>query len=178
MAELTSAWEYFSSFANTDFGNNVAWSNLANFDEDDSVLALVSIPSSNLISKYATATDWNGKQSISPDSVINGIEARYTLWRTAGFGGSREYSIRLVSNGSVIGTDHSVGTLYGTSEVQYSTGSVSDTWGITPNTSHIKDGTFGVVLAVQASPTGGVELSGDYIQMRITHSPGAMMICM
>lgn len=108
--------------------------------------------------------------NIPTDATINGIQViigRYSSNSSS----IRDFNVRLVKGGSVVGENRAKQTYWPTSEIWESYGSVTDLWGTTWTPADINASNFGVALSVTNLNSSIRTANVDYMRITITYTP-------
>ena len=151
---------------NTTLGT-VAWSNPGNIVAADSAFATV-VLSPSQISHYLVASGMNF--AIPPQSIITGIEVSVTRREgTSAYGAIKDRSIKIVKGGTISGTEHSTGAVWGnTTATTVTYGSSTDLWGTTWTPADINAATFGAAIAVTEISSRGASETAYIDNITIT----------
>lgn len=135
---------------NSSIGSN-SWNYTNKIYTSDNYFTTVSLDKDH-ISNYLIASDF--RFFVPAGVVINGIKV--AIERKEGnkhsSGYIRDYSVKILKNNTITGTDHAVtSTNWPTSEQTVSYGSSTDLWGQTWTSSDINSSNFGVTIAVKCA---------------------------
>lgn len=163
-------------FFNTNVAGSHLWTQPQNAGAQDNVFSTVSVTVGILATvntDYLTATGFGF--TIPSNATICGVTVNVVRQRQdLLLGLITDNSVKLVSNGSIGGTEHASGSSWSTSVQTVTYGGNADTWGLTLTPAIVNNANFGV--GVSAKLTGGpliaLLLVGgiDYISMSITYS--------
>lgn len=169
-------WHSASTFIGNGalIGGTVNWSNPGNASSSNDVYATAILGDGSPTgqdSRYLEATNFGF--SIPPGAVINGIQVNVER-AASGAGTINDNSVRLIKNGSIVGSDYSSSTDWGTTDqnVVYGVGT-TDKWGTTWTAADINNSAFG--LAFSAHHHGSVHIDRtarvDSITMTVYYTP-------
>ncbi len=150
----------------------VAWTNPGYIATVSTTDRAVVTPNAGNISNYLMGTGYGF--TIPSNVQINGIEVVIGKLRESGSGNEiYDYSVRLVKNGSVTGSDYAQTSTNWTrdqgtpADVTY--GGSSNLWGTTWTPSEINASNFGVAISA-TSPDNGVDAYVYYMRISITYT--------
>ncbi len=140
------------------------WINPTNIYSNNNLFA-----SSNLgmlgVSNYLQATGFGF--SIPEDATISGIQV--TVGRYSQNGDVRDFSVRLLKEGSVAGSDKATGTYWPGTEVPAVYGGASDLWEVSWTPADINSGSFGTRVSGQNGSFSARVAYVDYITITVTY---------
>jgi len=133
----------------------------------DSAFATV-VLSPSQISHYLVASGMNF--ALPPQSIITGIEVSVTRREgTSAYGAIKDRSIKIVKGGTISGTEHSTGAVWGnTTATTVTYGSSTDLWGTTWTPADINAATFGAAIAVTEISSRGASETAYIDNITIT----------
>jgi hypothetical protein len=148
-----------------------AWSGETNTFSSDNVYATVDVANGE-ISHYLIASGFDFS-AIPLDNQIDGIEVMIELkLNQSGTGPqTKDYSVRLVKDGIISGTNKSKTATHASVDTQFSYGGSTDLWGLSFN--HDDLNTLGVAFAgFKEGGNGGTkQIQVDAITVTVYHSP-------
>ena len=145
----------------------VAWTNPANAQgnpANDNAYAAIQVNGAISHRLWFTGFSFN----IPVGAIINGVTVSFRKWKGGTVRAPRNYSIKLIVNGVVAGTDKSDGVTWATNPQWDTYGGVADLWGCTLTPEIINARNFGVALACDATTAMGLAASGRVDGGRIT----------
>jgi len=146
----------------------VAWSNPTNIYADDANYASATFFGSQT-SHYLSATNY--LFTIPAGGIIKGVKVEFKRkWVTYAY--VYDNSIKLQVAGAAVGTDRSVGTVWGT-EAWVAFGSATDAWGAGLTPTDVNLATFGALLS--AVSTGTSEADVNCVRITIYYDPGLQL---
>jgi len=168
-----------SIFSNTSITGGSNWTQPQNAQASDNVYATDALTVGVLAtvhSNYLTATGFGF--NIPPTATICGVTVTVQhIRQDLLLGAINDNSVKLVSAGSIGGTDHASATDWSTTKSTVTYGGSTDTWGLALTPTIVNDANFGV--GVSAKFTGGpliallLEGGIDYISIAITYNTPA-----
>jgi len=155
-----------SSVTNDSSVGTVGWVDPQNAKQSDDARAY-RILGNGEISYYLKATDF--KFSIPPGAEIKGIKVEIEEQESPGI--IKDYSVKLLKNGSIVGDDKAKTTQEWPLVDNYiSYGGQSDTWGVNWAPDEINDENFGVVISAKAfSDNANARI--DHIRIMVYYIP-------
>jgi len=170
-----------SSFSNNATTGTISWTNPQNAQTNNGVYATASgtVSLSAAMTNYLAATGFGF--TIPAGSTICGVTVSVIRQRqdASVLGSITDNSVKLITGGSIGGTDHAGNTGWSTTATTVTYGGSSDLWGLTLTPTIVNAANFGAgfsaALTGTLSPlllTAGV----DYISINITYTPGVLPI--
>lgn len=149
---------------------NMGWVNIANVAASDNAYAsfgnLSAVPVGGY-SDYLVATDFGF--SLPAGAIIEGIilEAE----RSDNSFKAGDYSVKIVKNGVICGSEKSTGQSFPFSDSYHSFGNTTDLWGQTWTDADINASGFGVAISARRNSTGGTSNGRvDHIRIFVFYS--------
>lgn len=162
-------WTFVGTGASDSSFGTTAWSVPGNVTADDGSEAVAAFGGNT---EYLKGT--NLGLAIPSGDVIDGIEVRWERRIIVGVGPITTIRVRLVDETGTIGTtDRSSGDSWPNVVALQTEGSSTDLWGDTWSETDVEDVDFGFVVA--ASMPVGEAAAVDYMQMKVHHSPAAVV---
>lgn len=153
---------------------NMVWVNQNNVANSDNAYAgfgnLSGVPVGSY-SDYLVITDFGF--ALPPGASITGIIVE--VERADNLFKAGDYSIKIVKNNSVTGTEKSTGQTFPFSDSYHSFGNTSDLWGESWTDTDINNAGFGVAIAARRSAAGGTSNGRvDHVRVFVFYSLGVL----
>jgi hypothetical protein len=146
------------------------WQNTTSITSADGNYAYIDSPGT--VSHWLEATGFGF--SIPSDASISGIAAYFYRMGTA-VGCQSDYSVKIVQDGVIGGTDHASSAPWPTNWTLALYGNSSDLWGLFWTPSQINDNDFGVAISAQNTLTNGSDCYIDYVQISVYYIPASLI---
>ena len=160
----------------TIFGSDASWTNLGNIANSDNTYATYGTLSgtSEKFTDYLQATNFGF--SIGLGFSIIGIVVE--IERSDPGNTTSDYSVRLVKNGFIVGSDLASPATYSTADNTQTYGGIGEFWGESWSPADINSSNFGVVISVkkQGSFPIGSAARIDNIRIRVLFDNGTLPI--
>jgi hypothetical protein len=144
-----------------------AWQNPSAISQADGNCAYIASPGT--ISDYLMANAF--EFTIPSNASINGIVVYFYRKGTAE-GCQSDYSVKIVQNWLISGTDHASTASWQTNWTLASYGNSSDLWGLSWTPSEINTDGFGVAISTQNNLSSGNDCYIDYVEVSVYYSGG------
>lgn len=145
------------------------WNNTNKVFVADGVAATVTLTSTNFSSDFLAITGYGF--SIPNTATVTGIVVQTLVKR--GTAAITDNSIRLLKNGSQVGTDHAGNFDWGTSFAYHTYGSASDLWGTTWSPADINNANFGMEISAFLPGNNNSIAFVDYVSITVYYTtPG------
>ncbi|MFZ2339437.1 MAG: hypothetical protein WAW07_06895 [Bacteroidales bacterium] len=145
---------------------SIEWANPSNARTDNNIYSQASISIPRGVTHYLKATNFGF--NIPESATILGIQA--TIGRYGQSSNIIDYSVRLLKNGTVAGTDLVSTNLWPSPEAAASYGGTSNLWGTTWSPSEINASNFGVALSAQNTKVSPRTAYVDYFSITVTYN--------
>jgi hypothetical protein len=158
------------------FGSNASWTNLGNISGSDNTYATYGTMSgtSEKFTDYLQATNFGF--SIGPAFSIIGIVVE--IERSDPGNTTSDYSVRLVKNGFIVGSDLASPATYSTTDNTQTYGGIGEFWGESWSPADVNSSNFGVAISVKKQgpfPIGSAARI-DNIRIRVLFDNGTLPV--
>lgn len=157
-------WVFATNGYSNDYLSGTAWTNPGNVTAQDSTYATCA-PTALGFADYIRGAF---SLTIPAGATINGIEVRFRAKRSAS--GPEEVSVRLVIGGTYAGTDGSNYSVLTGTDSDYTRGSSTDLWGLTPTRDQCVATNFGFVVAFEDTDSSVETISVDALSIKVYYT--------
>ncbi|NOT51590.1 MAG: hypothetical protein HOP10_09960 [Chitinophagaceae bacterium] len=157
---------YPATFLNTDLpGSNKKWNNVNNVSaSDNNYASFDDLAGAGSYTDYLVATNFGF--NIPAGTIITGI--RVEIECSDPNNRTRDYSVRIVQNGVIVGTDNARNEPFTPADSYILYGGPADSWGVAWTNALINDPGFGVAISVKRAVADGTPTAGQVNSIRIT----------
>lgn len=145
----------------------VGWLNASNITSSNNSYATAGLVVDAEQTNYLQGTGYNF--TLPAGALVNGIvvEIERSVQDSPGNAPVSDFSVRIVKNGSIVGTDHKKPGNWTTTDTVVTYGSSTDLWGVFWQAADVKSSTFGAAISAQmGNPVSSNTVQVDH--MRIT----------
>ena len=157
-------WVFATNGYSNDYLSGTAWTNPGNVTAKDSVFATCA-PTALAYADYIRGAF---SLTIPTGATINGIEVRFNAKRSAS--GPAEVALYLVIGGTIAGTNGSLTASITGIASDYTRGSPTDLWGLTPTRDQCVATNFGFVVAFEDTDTSVETISVDSMEIKVYYT--------